>query len=65
VTQSHAEVNATMAILKALKIYGGGINKVFAIGATCNTFKGVLLTDGKPSINAEQFMSAILDIIHY
>jgi len=59
---SYAEVDATMAILKALKIAGGGksTNKVLAIGTT-NTFKGVLLTDGKPSINAGHFMTAILD----
>jgi hypothetical protein len=59
---SYAEVDATMAILKALKISGGGksTKKVLAIGTT-NTFKGVLLTDGKPSINAGQFMTAILD----
>jgi len=51
-----------MAILKALKISGGGksTKKVLAIGTT-NTFKGVLLTDRKPSINARQFMSVILD----
>jgi len=44
---SYAEVDATMAILKALKISGGGklTKKVLAIGTT-NTFKGVLLTDG-------------------
>ena len=59
---SYAEVEVTMAILKALKISGGGksTKKVLTIGTT-NTFKGVLLTDGKPSINAGQFMSAILD----
>jgi len=51
---------ATMAILKALKISGGGKStKVLAIGTT-KTFKGVL-TGGKPSINAGQFMSVILD----
>ena len=55
----YAEVDETMAILTAFKIAGGGksTNKVFAIGTT-NTSKGVLLTDGKPSIN--QFMTAIL-----
>jgi len=60
-----------MAILKALKISGDGksTKKVLAIGTTntfkhvqtrSNTFKGVLLTNGKPSVNAGQFTTAIL-----
>src|SRR5882757_7124673 len=34
--------------------------QVLQIGSTKN-FKGVLLTDGKPGINAAQFMTAIID----
>jgi hypothetical protein len=33
---------------------------VLAISAT-NTFKGVQLAEGKPGINAEQFMAAVID----
>jgi hypothetical protein len=31
-----------------------------AVSAT-NTFKGVQLAEGKPGINAEQFMAAVID----
>jgi len=60
---SYAEVDATMAILKALKISGGGksTKKVLAIYRHNQNVQGSTLTDGKPSINAGQFMSIILD----
>jgi len=38
--------------------------KTLAIRTT-NTFKGVLIVDGKPSINAGQFMTAIFDELNY
>jgi hypothetical protein len=45
-----------------MKTAGGGKSKkkALAISAT-NTFKGVQLAEGKPGINAEQFMAAVID----
>lgn len=61
---SFAEVSTTIAVLKAMKTAGGGktTKKIVDIGTTY-TFKGVPLTDGKPGINAGQFMAAILDYL--
>ena len=45
-----------------MKTAGGGksAKKVLAISAA-STFKGVLLAEGKPGINAGQFMAAVID----
>jgi hypothetical protein len=45
-----------------MKTAGGGKSKkkALAISAT-NTFIGVQLAKGKPGINAEQFMAAVID----
>ena len=61
---SYAEVDATMTVLKALKTSGGGksTKTVLAIGAS-NTFKGVLLTAGKPGLNTGQFLTAVVDAL--
>jgi hypothetical protein len=62
IVTTFSEVDSTIAVLKAMKTAGGGKSKkkALAISAT-NTFKGVQLAEGKPGINAEQFMAAVID----
>jgi hypothetical protein len=65
IVASHAELDATLAVLKALKNAGGGksTKKVLNLVTTGTTksFKGVFVTEGKPGINGSQFMTAIID----
>jgi hAT family C-terminal dimerisation region len=62
---SYAEVNTTMAVLRALRNAGGGKStKRLVDTETTHTFKGVPLTDGRPGINAGQFLTAIIDYLH-
>jgi len=61
---SYAEVSRTMAVLKALKSAGGGKSTRRLVDIeTSHTFKGVPLTDGRPGINAGQFITAIMDYL--
>jgi hypothetical protein len=62
IVTTFSKVDSTTAVLKAMKTAGGGKSKkkALAVSAT-NTFKGVQLAEGKLGINAEQFMTAVID----
>jgi hypothetical protein len=62
IVTAFSEVDSIIAVLKAMKTAGGGKSKKKALAiSTTNIFKEVQLAEGKPGINTEQFMAAVID----